>query len=713
MTFRDIFDKAVFAIGFTQISLVLGAPLVQNLGVDITILTDNDLIGKTTTRTSGAILLGPEIAYKNAQETCAKLNENLWSPQSGDFNAGLNNSLSYHVYDSKNTKAPSGLYWITSTGNNSSCSAISAKGKIEKVSCNKLLPALCTQKAPMSVPARANTSVTYQVSQTVGKQVLTGFRDFHTFRFHGIRFAPEPKRFEFSTLYEGEGSVDATKYGYDCVQGPMPYLGEMREDCLFLNIWTPFLPSKPSHSSTKKKLKPVMFWVYGGGNVEGSGTDPEKEGGSLASRGDVVVVEFNYRLGALGWLAFNDGVHNGNYGLSDQLNALRWTHKHIRAFGGDPDQITIFGNSAGGIGIRQLLTTPHADGLFANAMIQSAPAGFLDGGFWLNNSRPEKLYQAFTKKILAENGCSNSTDEVACMRAGNPHEWAQAGRTMANYQSRDGKLVTYNNIPLGPRAKRRNINLAIGTTRDEAVGWIPTTLPPTFSQVTAGLSAYVNYNLSKLNDLAIFNPELSPGWSKLSEAEKKAEIFNAVQKIATDGFMTCYATGVAYSAAKNRLFKSVYQYEFNRTYIADNTEASPESKRICGLYVTNPDRDEYFKCHGTDNPTILGNIGFLGYADRDGTDILYTRNVVDYWTSFARNGKMDPDVAYLKARGYWTTEQQLRRTGSWKEFNAKKPNAMSLQWTGQKMFDWPETRKERCSVLGYPWDYYEKFDYES
>ena len=172
-----------------------------------------------------------------------------------------------------------------------------------------------------------------------------------------------------------------------------------------------------------------MFWIYGGGNVEGSGTDPEKEGGQLASRGDVVVVEFNYRLGALGWLAFNDGVHNGNYGLSDQLNALRWTHKYISAFGGDPDQITIFGNSAGGIGVRQLLTTPHADGLFKNAMIQSSPAGPFMNGLWMNNSKPEELYEKLTKKILAENGCGNATDELACMRAGDPHRFAQPGKT--------------------------------------------------------------------------------------------------------------------------------------------------------------------------------------------------------------------------------------------------------------------------------------------
>lgn len=281
----------------------------------------------------------------------------------------------------------------------------------------------------MSIPARANTSSTYQISQHVGKQTLTGFRDFHTFRFHGVRFAPEPKRFEFSTLYEGEDNVSALEYGHDCVQGFMGYLGTMNEDCLFMNIWTPYLPSSPSDATTKKKLKPVLFWIYGGGNTEGSGTDPEKEGGQLASRGDVVVVEFSYRLGALGWLPFNDGIHNGNYGASDMLNALRWTKKYISALGGDPDRITIFGESAGATGVRLLLTSPLADGLMSGAIMQSVPGGATDFGGWSNWTSPSRWYNQISKVVLAENGCANVTDEIACMRASDPHKWAESGKT--------------------------------------------------------------------------------------------------------------------------------------------------------------------------------------------------------------------------------------------------------------------------------------------
>ena len=121
----------------------------------------------------------------------------------------------------------------------------------------------------------------------------------------------------------------------------------------------------------------------------------------------------------------------------------------------------------------------------------------------------------------------------------------------------------------------------IGTTRDEAAAWIPTALPPSFRAIAQGFPLLAANNLTHIADMAIFNPELRPGWSNLTDAEKKAVMFDAVQKIGTDGFMTCYATGVAYSAAKNRLFKSVYQYEFNRTYIADNTEVNMQNKPSC------------------------------------------------------------------------------------------------------------------------------------
>lgn len=92
----------------------------------------------------------------------------------------------------------------------------------------------------------------------------------------------------------------------------------------------------PSSTAPKAKLKAVMVWIYGGGNTAGTGTDPDKEGGNFASRGDVVLVTFNYRVGNLGFLSFGDGIHNGNYAISDMLTALRWVQTNIENSGGDP-----------------------------------------------------------------------------------------------------------------------------------------------------------------------------------------------------------------------------------------------------------------------------------------------------------------------------------------------------------------------------------------
>lgn len=145
---------------------------------------------------------------------------------------------------------------------------------------------------------------------------------------------------------------------------------EQSEDCLSLNLWAPMAPAAP---------RPVLFWIHGGGFTGGTGASLLYQGSTLARTGDVVVVTCNYRLGALGFLAYPDsasgsrGTVGGNYGLMDQLAALQWVRRHIAAFGGDPDNVTVFGESAGAMSISALLAVPTARGLFRRAVIQSGP----------------------------------------------------------------------------------------------------------------------------------------------------------------------------------------------------------------------------------------------------------------------------------------------------------------------------------------------------
>lgn len=164
-----------------------------------------------------------------------------------------------------------------------------------------------------------------------------------------------------------EGIKQADKFAAVPMQGGNPTPGKS-EDCLYLNIWTP--------SKSEKEKIPVLVWIYGGGFSFGSTSDPVHNGEHLARKG-VVLVSIAYRVGQLGFLAHpelsaeNPNGVSGNYGLLDMIAGLKWIQKNIAAFGGDPDKVTIFGESAGGIAVSMLCASPLAKGLFHGAISQS------------------------------------------------------------------------------------------------------------------------------------------------------------------------------------------------------------------------------------------------------------------------------------------------------------------------------------------------------
>ena len=177
---------------------------------------------------------------------------------------------------------------------------------------------------------------------------------------------------------------DASAFGAVAPQAPSALealLGQTEiassEDCLFLNVWTP---------ATDDRRRPVMVWIHGGAFIFGSGSTPWYDGTRFASAGDVVVVTINYRLGAFGFShldvlgreEFGDDrfAGSGNLGILDQIAALEWVRDNIEGFGGNPDDVTIFGESAGAFSVGTLLGTPAADGLFHRAILQSGAAAF-------------------------------------------------------------------------------------------------------------------------------------------------------------------------------------------------------------------------------------------------------------------------------------------------------------------------------------------------
>jgi para-nitrobenzyl esterase len=190
--------------------------------------------------------------------------------------------------------------------------------------------------------------------------------------FRGVPYAKPPvgeRRWRpAEPLPAWRGVREATLFGAACMQPPSPFQDHaaMSEDCLFLNVWAP----KGARNA------PVMVWIHGGSLVSGAGGDAVTDGARMAEQG-VVVVSINYRLGALGWLAHPalsaESTQNisGNYGLTDQIQALRWVHDNIAAFGGDPGKVTIAGQSAGALSVILLMASPQARGLFDGAIAQS------------------------------------------------------------------------------------------------------------------------------------------------------------------------------------------------------------------------------------------------------------------------------------------------------------------------------------------------------
>ena len=167
-----------------------------------------------------------------------------------------------------------------------------------------------------------------------------------------------------------QGARDATRFGDDCMQRPYVISTGQKtsEDCLTVSVWTP-ARSPGAH-------RPVMVFVYGGGFIGGSAAYPLYDGAKLAAQG-VVVVGFNYRVGIFGFLthpmlsAESPRRTSGNYGLLDQIAALQWVRANIAAFGGDPERVTVFGESAGAVSIAVLMTSPLARGLFRQAILHS------------------------------------------------------------------------------------------------------------------------------------------------------------------------------------------------------------------------------------------------------------------------------------------------------------------------------------------------------
>jgi len=235
-----------------------------------------------------------------------------------------------------------------------------------------LVAAVLFGLATAAPTAQNQATITESQGRLAGAVDADGVRSFK-----GIPYAEPPvgdKRWTAPVAAGPWKDVrDAREFGASCVQPPYPAesiyaddVPKQSEDCLSLNVWT------PPHAHKE----PVIVWIFGGGLVRGRTSEPIYGGTHFAEHG-VVFVSINYRLGALGWLALPElsadsprGV-SGNYGLLDQIEALKWVKKNIAAFGGDPGNLTIMGESSGGLNVADLMASPLARGLFQKAIAES------------------------------------------------------------------------------------------------------------------------------------------------------------------------------------------------------------------------------------------------------------------------------------------------------------------------------------------------------
>uniref|UniRef100_A0A672MKV7 Carboxylic ester hydrolase n=1 Tax=Sinocyclocheilus grahami TaxID=75366 RepID=A0A672MKV7_SINGR len=238
--------------------------------------------------------------------------------------------------------------------------------------------------------------------------------------FKGIPFAAPPGRLEKPVPHPGWDDVlKATDYRMRCMQLNLLATDVVgSEDCLYLNIWIP-------QGNTVSTNLPVMVFIYGGGFLLGGGQGANfldnylYDGQEIADRGNVIVVTFNYRVGSLGFLSSGDADAPGNYGLWDQHNAIAWVHRNIRNFGGNPDNITIFGESAGGASVNFQILSPKNNGLIRRAISQSGVALCP----WAVNRNPRQYAEEIARKV----GCPTDSGMVACLRRTDPKAVTLAG----------------------------------------------------------------------------------------------------------------------------------------------------------------------------------------------------------------------------------------------------------------------------------------------
>ncbi|MDR3754265.1 MAG: carboxylesterase family protein [Terracidiphilus sp.] len=412
--------------------------------------------------------------------------------------------------------------------------------------------------------------------------------------------APEP-----AARWKGER--DATKYGAHCVQTPFEDMSFQdagaSEDCLYLNVFT------PADAKGSSKL-PVMFWIHGGGYFSGSASEPRHNGDFLPGKG-VVLVTINYRLGVFGFLATKElmqegGGSAGNYGLMDMIAALQWVKTNIAKFGGDAQNVTIFGESAGSFAVSTLMASPMAQGLFQKAIGESGAAqGEGLGGRAAAQEAPagdEWAQSLGAKSLAALRSIPAETLLQASHKSGAPRFSPVV----------DGKVLTEPVAATYAAGKQAHVPLLAGWNRDE--GNMQAAKAMTVAQWQSQAAA-------NFGDRAAEFLELYPGTDDAQAARSSIDYSG-------DTFIA-FGTWKWIEAQVKTGEAPVYRYHFELV--------APVSK-------FDPDAAAF---HSDDIEYVFGALDTRPGAVWRDEDRKLSELMMDYWTNFAKTG--DPNGPGLPA----------------------------------------------------------------
>ena len=462
-----------------------------------------------------------------------------------------------------------------------------------------------------------------QVMTTAGSVRGTNLADGRIRVFKGVPYAAPPVgEFRWKEPRPADkwtGVRDATEFGAQCMQGPIfsdiTFPRPASEDCLNLNIWTP--------ASRAGEGLPVMVWIHGGGFQAGAGGEPRHDGEAFARKG-IVLVTINYRLGVFGFLAHPDLTRestrqaSGNYGFLDQIAALRWVRDNIAAFGGDPGNVTIFGESAGSFAVSALMASPLAAGLFHKAIGESG--AFFSGGRGTLAMQPlpasEQRGAAFASAMGAES--------IAALRAKSADEvLAAALKTQPWFAPNvDGHVLTEDVALTFAAGKQARVPLLAGWNADEVRGGVVLgKQKPTVQSFTEDARKRFGTHADAV--------------LKAYAAGTDADAVEAAAALASDQFIG-YATWKWIDVHARTGGAPVYRYSFDR-----KIPVAPDTK-VNGIVATSRDIGAR---HAGEIEYVFGALDSVRNVTWESSDRKLSDAMTTYWANFARAG--DPNGAGL------------------------------------------------------------------